>query len=87
MASVATTHLSSKGQVVIPEDIRKRLGLEVGTKFAVVAEDDVVVLKKIEQPSLRDFDRLIRTAREQARRAEMKPADIAKAIARSRGRS
>lgn len=30
MSSASTTTLSSKGQVVIPEEIRARLGLEPG---------------------------------------------------------
>ncbi|MBI2403439.1 MAG: AbrB/MazE/SpoVT family DNA-binding domain-containing protein, partial [Gemmatimonadetes bacterium] len=47
MASVATTRLSSKGQVVIPEEIRRRLGLVTGVQFAVVGEGDVVVLKAV----------------------------------------
>ncbi len=36
MESLATTKLSSKGQVVIPEEIRLRLGLKEGTQFVVV---------------------------------------------------
>jgi bifunctional DNA-binding transcriptional regulator/antitoxin component of YhaV-PrlF toxin-antitoxin module len=33
MTTPAITKMSSKGQVVIPEAIRKRLGLEPGTEF------------------------------------------------------
>lgn len=43
MTEVSTTKLSSRGQVVIPEEIRKRLGLEPGTQFIVLAEDDTVI--------------------------------------------
>ena len=42
MASLATTKMSSKGQVVIPEDIRKRLGFRAGSQFVVVGEKDVI---------------------------------------------
>ena len=45
MEPVATTRLSSKGQVVIPQELRTRLGLEPGTRFVVLGEDDVVILK------------------------------------------
>ena len=41
----ATTTSSSKGQVVIPEAIRERLGLKTGAQFVVVADRDVVILK------------------------------------------
>ena len=33
MPNVATTRMSSKGQVVIPEDIRKQLKLKAGSQF------------------------------------------------------
>ncbi|MGD9895492.1 MAG: AbrB/MazE/SpoVT family DNA-binding domain-containing protein [Candidatus Methylacidiphilaceae bacterium] len=42
-----TTHLSTKGQVVIPEQIRKEFGFRAGDEFVVVAEDDLVFLKRL----------------------------------------
>lgn len=36
MADAATTILSSKGQVVIPDEIRARLSLKTGAQFVVV---------------------------------------------------
>jgi AbrB family looped-hinge helix DNA binding protein len=86
MANVATTKMSSKGQVVIPEDIRKRLKLKAGAQFVVVGEDDVVILKKISPPSLGEFDDLIVEARRQAKKAGLKKSHIEDAIAKVRDR-
>jgi AbrB family looped-hinge helix DNA binding protein len=36
MADAGTQKMSSKGQVVIPEEIRDRLGLKAGAQFVVV---------------------------------------------------
>jgi AbrB family looped-hinge helix DNA binding protein len=76
MPNVATTRLSSRGQVVIPEDIRKALNLEKGTRFIVFGEKDAVILKKITPPSLKEFDRLLKKAHEAARKYEVKPSDV-----------
>jgi AbrB family looped-hinge helix DNA binding protein len=84
---LATTRMSSKGQVVIPEEIRKRLNLKEGAQFVVVAEGDVVVLKAIEQPSTTSFDALIQQARAQAKQAGLKRADIDVAVTKARGRA
>ena len=86
MAEIATTRMSSKGQVVIPEDIRKRLGLEAGSQFIVIAGKDAIILKTISPPSMDDFDSLIREARRQARKVGMKRSDIKMAVAEVRGR-
>ena len=86
MQALATTRMSSKGQVVIPEDVRGRLGLEEGVQFVVVGEGDVVILKTITPPSMDIFDNLIRKAREQAKSTGMKRSDITRAIARVRTR-
>jgi AbrB family looped-hinge helix DNA binding protein len=85
MGGVATTRMSSKGQVVIPEGIRKRLGLKAGSQFVVVGEKDTVILKAISRPTLAEFDELISEARRQARQAGMKRSDIMEAIREARG--
>ena len=55
MAEIETTKMSSKGQVVIPEQIRDRLGLKTGSKFIVIADKDVVILKTIAPPSMQEL--------------------------------
>jgi AbrB family looped-hinge helix DNA binding protein len=86
MSQIATTRLSSKGQVVIPENVRKELGLEPGAQFVVMGEGDVVILKKIEAPDRREFLALARKVRGQARRAGMKRSDLERAVRASRRR-
>ena len=83
---IATTKMSSKGQVVIPESIRKALGLKAGSQFVVVGNKGVVILKEISPPSMNDFEALISEARRQAREAGMKRSDVAAAIAETRAR-
>jgi len=84
MSPLATTKMSSKGQIVIPEDIRKRLGLKPGAQFIVVGQNDVVILKTITQPSMDEFKQLISEARKQAKKAGMKKSDITSAIQKVR---
>ena len=86
MAAVATTKMSSKGQVVIPEAIRKRLGLKPGSQFVVVGEKGTVILKAITAPSITEFDDLIAQARKQAGKAGMKRSDIPATIRKVRER-
>ncbi len=84
MEKFATTRLSSKGQVVIPEIIRKKLNLSAGTEFIVIGEGDVLILKTITPPSIDSFDQLINQARLQAKEAGLVRADLNKAISKAR---
>ena len=86
MEGLATTKMSSKGQVVIPEEIRKRLGLKAGSQFVVVGDKDTVILKAISPPSMKEFNELIKEARRQAKLVGLKRSDITVAIAKARGR-
>ena len=85
MSDLAMTRMSTKGQVVIPESIRKQLRLKAGAQFIVVGERDVVILKTITPPPLDEFDELIARARKQAKQAGMKRSDIPAALAKVRG--
>ena len=84
MNTVATTKMSSKGQVVIPEQIRQKLKLVSGSRFVVIGEDDVVIMKSISSPSINEFNSLIKKARAQAKAAGMTKSDISAAIAEAR---
>jgi len=84
MTTAATTTLSSKGQVVIPEEIRLQLGLEAGAQFVVIADRDVVIFKRLEPPTLSEFATLVRRARQVAKQTGMTQADVAKAVKKVR---
>ncbi len=43
----STTKVSSKGQVVIPANVRKAASLKKGEKILAIAINDTVILKKI----------------------------------------
>ena len=86
MVKPATTKLSSRGQVVIPEEIRTRLGLEPGAQFVVVGEGDVVVLKALKPPKMSDFKTLLARVRESAEAVGLSEDDIERAIREVRGK-
>ena len=47
------TTISEKGQVVIPQSIRKELGIKPKNKFLVYGRGDTIIMKKLELPSLK----------------------------------
>ncbi|MBM4389065.1 MAG: hypothetical protein FJ088_15095 [Deltaproteobacteria bacterium] len=85
--NIATTKMTSRGQIVIPETIRKQLGLETGAQFVVIGQGDVVMLKVINPPSPGEFAELKRKLRRQAQKAGLKEKDIKSAIAKARCRT
>jgi len=84
MEKLQITSMSSRGQIVIPLDVREHLGLREGEKFVVVGEDDTVVLKKIAMPSFKNFDKLMQKTQEFAKEKGITPADVEGAIKRVR---
>lgn len=54
MAQTEITTMSEKGQVVIPQKIRKSMKIEPKTKFAVYTKDDVIIMKAFKVPDLED---------------------------------
>ncbi len=86
MEKLEVTSMSSRGQVVIPQDIREKLHLQNGEKFIVIGEEDTIVLKKMQIPSFKGFEKLLKKTREFAKQREIKEDDITEAIKEVRKR-
>jgi AbrB family looped-hinge helix DNA binding protein len=46
---IAFTTVSSKGQIVIPNKVRKKLGIKDGDVFTITEKKSLIVLKKLDQ--------------------------------------
>lgn len=86
MTKPATTRLSSKGQVVIPESVRRQLGIEPGAEFVVLGEGDAIVLQLVKPSDMSKFRTLLNKAKSQAQAVGMTPRDVTQAIRDVRGR-
>jgi AbrB family looped-hinge helix DNA binding protein len=82
-----TTRMSTKGQVVIPEDIRDSLNLARGTQFIVLAQGDTVILKKIGRPSKEEVSRLFKASHAYARKMGFTKSDLDRAIREVRAKA
>ena len=74
--SVEVLTVSSKGQISIPLEIRKKISIARGDKMAVYASDDVIMLKPIKIPSEDDFDQLLDEAQEWAASVGYQESDV-----------
>jgi len=76
LKEVQITTTSPKGQVVIPQEIREYMSIESGTKFAVYGRGDTIIFKRVELPTVKDFEKLARFGSEFARKKGIKEADV-----------
>ncbi|MDP4012448.1 MAG: AbrB/MazE/SpoVT family DNA-binding domain-containing protein [Candidatus Nanoarchaeia archaeon] len=86
MKKLEVTSLSSRGQIVIPQGVRDRLDLHSGEKFVVIGEADTIILKKLEIPSFKGVDKLLKKTRDLAKKKGLKPSDVDEAIKRVRAK-
>lgn len=86
MEKIEVTSVSSRGQIVIPQNLRNKMNIQTGEKFAVKGENDTILLKKIEMPSFDEFDELLNKTREFARKEKLTESDVRNAIKQIRKR-
>ncbi len=48
--------VSSKGQISLPINIRKKLSIDTGDKLVVYASNDAIMLKTLKLPSVDEFE-------------------------------
>ena len=80
MNTLDVTTMSSKGQVVIPTDIRKELGLLAGAKLMVLTDGSNLLLKPVQTPKLQAFQVLIQRSRHYAKQAGLRKSTLTKAL-------
>lgn len=84
MSIIEITSMSTKGQVVIPATMRKKLHIKGGTKLMVIQEGGNILLKPISQPEPLEFADIIQLAEEIQQELEISDRDINSAIRASR---
>lgn len=90
MAEPEVTTVSEKGQIVIPQATRNRLGLKPKTKLLVYGYDDTVILKKLYMPDVKEeWKRLKKIVDERVKKygelSEKEIAEEVKAYRREKG--
>ena len=79
------TKITSKGQVVIPQEIREKEGLKEGEKLLVFNIDGTIILKRVsglEKAKSRDnFEKNLRSMQETAKKYKITQKDVENEIA------
>ena len=50
LSQIEIAKVSSKGQIVIPQEMRNKLDIKAGSMFAIASCDNTLILKKIKNP-------------------------------------
>lgn len=87
MSNFSVTSLSSKGQIVIPNNLRKQLGMTPGIKLIIFTDGSNVLLKPIQTPKIDQFQNLIKESRALAQKKKLKSVDVNKFIKQVRNES
>lgn len=83
---VNITKISSKGQVVIPSEIREKMNLEEGNLLIISDSDDSICMKKIELPKIKSWREATKPFREATKKSNFSNDDLKNLIEESRVR-
>jgi len=84
METLEITSLSTKGQVVIPRNIRNQLNLDTGDKLIVVCDGTNILLKPVLMPSMSEFKKLVEETDKKTGELETTPEMLSKFIKENR---
>ncbi|MFH1770673.1 MAG: AbrB/MazE/SpoVT family DNA-binding domain-containing protein [archaeon] len=86
MEEIEVTSVSSRGQIVIPLNLRNKMNIQTGEKFAIKGDNETIVLKKIELPSFDEFNSLLNKTIDFASEKKLTESDVRNAIKQIRKR-
>ena len=79
-----TAKMGERGQIVVPNEFRKNMGLEKGDKFIVIEQGDTLLFKRLKAPSMKEFEMMLSKTHEHARKHGLTEKDLAEAIKKAR---
>jgi len=86
---IETTKMSSRGQIVVPQDIRNEINAKEGSVFAIFGTDSTIILKKLETPTkddvIKDLKKISKEFKKRAERLGIKESDIPNLVHKMRG--
>ena len=74
--AVDVLSVSSKGQIVLPAEMRRKMSINAGAKLAAYALGDMIMLKPISIPTESDFKESLDKAAQWAKEAGYKEEDV-----------
>ncbi|MBU2634110.1 MAG: AbrB/MazE/SpoVT family DNA-binding domain-containing protein [Nanoarchaeota archaeon] len=87
--NIEITKMSSKGQIVVPQNLRNELKMEEGSIFTIFGSKDTLILKKIKTPSkekiIQDIENMAKEGRKRAEKIGLKESDIPHLVHKLRG--
>ena len=81
---VTITKISSKGQVVIPLEVREKMNLEEGNLLIVSDNGNSICMKKIELPKIKSWGEVTKPFREAVKKSNFSKDDLKKLVEESR---
>jgi len=81
---VSITKISSKGQIVIPRDIREKLKVKEGNLFVITDKGNSIFLEKIELPKIKTWKEATKPFREAAKKSRFTEEDLGRLIKETR---
>ena len=78
--SIEVITVSSKGQIALPAEMRKRMSINQGDKFAVYDAGDTIMLKRLSVPTEEEFKQWLEEASDWATSTGLKAAQVSDII-------
>jgi antitoxin PrlF len=73
--------ISARGQIAIPADVRREMGLHEGDKVLFVVDDNTLLMRKVTAQS---FAEITKPLKEAAKKVGIKEADVPRIVQRFR---
>jgi len=86
MPDVEMVTVSSRGQISIPADLRREMEIDEGTKLLVVSEGDNILLRKVDESTVKDsFEDILNPMWESAEEEGLEEEDAESLVHERRG--